>query len=546
MKRSNIIRLRWLRRISQIFFLGLFFWFLLRTTYSSRSIDLTDVELVTTAPVNNFFKFDPLITIGHIISTHSIYPGLAFSLITLLVTLILGRIFCGWICPFGSLHHFCSYLKRHSGSSSKIRIRQGRYRPLQNLKYYILFFLLLTAAFAYFQVGILDPLCLLTRSFIFSVFPAINFLAKNILEAGMDSPLNFISLRAERIYDALWAGEYIGADIYYDWSILTGAIFLALLTANLLYNRFWCRFLCPLGALFALFSRFSIVRIGKATERCTRCGKCMALCQGGSLSLPRGKLKWREPECLLCLNCQAVCPEDVMSFELLGLRDSAEYSTDMTRRGLITSIGAGIIAIPILGLLRREANYPRLIRPPGALPEKRFLATCLRCGSCTRVCPTNAIHPSIMEAGLEGLWTPRIVPRIGYCMYSCTLCGQVCPSRAIRRLSPEEKTGSGQHRPVKIGTAVINQSRCIVWAKGQQCLACEEVCPVSPKAVRFEEAVVVGSDGKPVVVKRPSVDPLSCVGCGRCEYICPVEGEAAIRVFSVGETRSKEEETLIV
>ena len=552
MKQSTIIKLRWLRRISQAIFFCLFFWFLLRATYSSRTLDLAAPELVTTTHLNVFFKFDPLITLGHLISTHTLYPGFILSLLTIAVTAIIGRVFCGWVCPFGTLLNLCNRLTGRRKASIKTRVERGRYRRMQRLKYYILIFLLVTSALAFLQVGILDPLCLLARSFTLSIFPAANFLAQGILGAAMDSAPLFLSLPAGRIHGLLEAHEIIGPAVRYDWALLTGLILLALLVANLFYTRFWCRFLCPLGALLGLVSRFSILRLRTDDSRCTQCDKCMSLCQGGSLSAnsrqsfstnsgPRSRedhVKWRKTECLLCLNCLSVCPEDVMGFEFSGtMEPAAEYKPDLTRRGLIASIGAGLIALPLLRIARGRVNRSRLIRPPGALPEGDFLATCLRCGSCSRICPTNAIHPSLIEAGIEGLWTPRIVPRIGYCVYSCTLCGQVCPSHAIRRLTPEEKMGSRTQRPVKIGTAVVNRSRCLLWSKGLQCGACEEVCPVSPKAITLEEAFWEGPGGKPVVISGPVVDSLLCIGCGRCENVCPVDGTAAIRIFSTGEER---------
>jgi ferredoxin len=262
----------------------------------------------------------------------------------------------------------------------------------------------------------------------------------------------------------------------------------------------------------------------------------MSACDGRAI---RGCGDGHNPaECFLCLNCAAECPTDALGFELLGVRDAAECAPDLTRRGLILSIGSALVAIPLLRGTRRTVNRSHLIRPPGAGPEDEFLAACIRCGSCTRICPTGAIHSSITEAGLEGFWTPILVPRSGYCVYSCTLCGQVCPSHAIRRLGIEEKMGSDRMRPVKIGTAAVNRNRCIAWSKNMPCLACEEVCPVSPKAIGVDEATVIRPGGEQVSLGRPIVDSRRCIGCGRCEYVCPVEGAAAIRVFSAGETRA--------
>ncbi|MCX6357307.1 MAG: 4Fe-4S dicluster domain-containing protein, partial [Candidatus Aureabacteria bacterium] len=310
-------------------------------------------------------------------------------------------------------------------------------------------------------------------------------------------------------------------------AMLTGAVFLALILPNLLYPRFWCRFLCPLGALLGLTARCAPLAMRKGQIGCMLCGKCLVICQGGGS--PEAGTPWRKSECLLCMNCQGACPGDLLGFEWLGISDAIEPVPDLTRRGVILSIGAGLCTLPLARLLRRPGRG--IIRPPGSLPEGDFLAACLRCGTCTRICPTSAIHPSILEAGISGFWAPRLIPRIGYCVYSCTLCGQVCPSHAIGRLSLEEKMGSARMRPWKLGTAVVDRARCIPWAKGMQCIACEEVCPVSPKAVRVDEAKVTGPEGFAIMLGRPVIDQIACIGCGHCEHVCPVEGPAAIRVY---------------
>jgi formate hydrogenlyase subunit 6/NADH:ubiquinone oxidoreductase subunit I len=141
-----------------------------------------------------------------------------------------------------------------------------------------------------------------------------------------------------------------------------------------------------------------------------------------------------------------------------------------------------------------------------------------------KVCPTTALQPSLMEAGLEGLWTPHMVPRLGYCDYGCNACGQICPSGAIPLLELAEK------REAKIGTAVIDHNLCLPWAHGIMCIVCEEMCPKPDKAIHLEEAEVVNAQGETVIVQRPYVLEDVCIGCGICENRCPVVGEAAITV----------------
>ncbi len=158
-----------------------------------------------------------------------------------------------------------------------------------------------------------------------------------------------------------------------------------------------------------------------------------------------------------------------------------------------------------------------------------------------KICPNNALHPSVGEAGVEGLWTPVLIPRIGYCEPTCTLCTQVCPTGAILEVTEKQKTGSGGQPALKIGTAFVDRGRCLPWAMNTSCIVCEEFCPVSPKAIIPEETP--SADGK-TLLKRPVVHPDRCTGCGACENICPVNDRAAIRVSSVGETREPENKLL--
>ena len=188
---------------------------------------------------------------------------------------------------------------------------------------------------------------------------------------------------------------------------------------------------------------------------------------------------------------------------------------------------------------------PLLIRPPGSVEEKDFLARCIRCGQCMRVCPNNALHPTFMESGLEGLWSPLLIPKIGYCEPTCTLCGQVCPTGAILELTQKVKVGDKDTSPNRIGTAFFDRGRCLPWAMAKPCIVCEEWCPTSPKAIYLKEETVYDSLGKEVVVKRPYIDPDLCTGCGACEFACPVMDQRAVYVTSVGESRSSKNQILL-
>jgi len=251
----------------------------------------------------------------------------------------------------------------------------------------------------------------------------------------------------------------------------------------------------------------------------------------------------RVAECHVCLNCLPRCPEGALSYSFLPALATPPTRPDLSRRALIgTALTAAVVA-PVLRVSGggRDAARPGLIRPPGALGEKEFLSRCVKCALCQQTCPTGALQPAISEAGVEGFWTPVVVPRRGGCEFACTRCGEVCPTGAIEPLAAARKTGYDGRPPVRIGTAFVDRGRCLPWAMQIPCIVCEEVCPTDPKAIWFDEVEeplrgAAGTAGT-VRLKRPRIEPSRCVGCGLCENKCPVGEEAAVRVTSVGETR---------
>jgi MauM/NapG family ferredoxin protein len=252
------------------------------------------------------------------------------------------------------------------------------------------------------------------------------------------------------------------------------------------------------------------------------------------------KKEWKGAECLMCLNCDDPCPKNAVSFGFFRKPTSA--TLDLGKRRVLGSVLAGMAAAPLLRitpLAKTGVAEPTLIRPPGALAEEMFIKRCVKCGECMKVCITGGLQPAFLEAGLEGIWSPVLVPRIGYCEFRCTLCGQVCPTGAIRKLNLEEKATT------KIGLAMIDKGRCLPFAHNMSCIVCEEVCPTSPKAIWFEEIRLRDRQGREVLLKQPHVDLSLCVGCGICETKCPVLGRPAITVTNLGESRSKDNQLLL-
>src|ERR1019366_3812211 len=230
----------------------------------------------------------------------------------------------------------------------------------------------------------------------------------------------------------------------------------------------------------------------------------------------------RESERFLCFNCIEDCPEDALSFKFMPpLKREVTAPVVPGRRAFLgTLIGLGFYAFGRTSGASDRNYDKKVIRPPGSVEEKDFLDRCIKCDQCIRTCPTNVLQPALMESGIGGIWTPILNMKIGFCEVNCTLCGQVCPTGAIQRITIEEKTGTGlfvEEGPIKLGTAFFDQGRCLPWAMETPCVVCEEVCPVSPKAIFSREVTITKRDGNPITLRRPYMDPALCIGCGICE-----------------------------
>ena len=609
-----------IRRAYEVLFLGLFLFFLV----------ITDLRYLKGWPVSLFLEATPLVAVSTALTTHTIYRNLVWGLGIIAVTMMLGRVWCNWMCPFGILHHLFGWIGNRK--STKQLIEVNRYKKIYAIKYYILAAMLAMAGLwmipaAWEAPGkvvatynapmpkvvdgtrwlvapagavvkdaalvvpgddkpvVLKPgqitragadgrvlvaigaetvafppgYALFERSGVDRVFASIgrgvaasaeaHKEGKSTLQIGLLDPiaLTVRSMTTSVLPTVHMASEGIYTEPREYWQAwIVGLIFIGFLVANWWIPRFFCRAICPLGALLGIFSRFALWRIDRDPVRCTDCDLCLKSCEGASD--PHKDL--RKSECFVCLNCIEECPHDALTFRFLPRKASEIAYPQVGRRQLMLAGVFGLIFFPMARLsggVRKNFNRA-VIRPPGSVEEDEFLRRCIKCDQCIRVCPTNVLQPSLFEAGIEGLWTPIMISKMGWCELNCTLCSQVCPTGAIREISIAEKLGAGPFEakgPIKTGTAFYNQGRCLPWAMDTSCVVCEEVCPVSPKAIFTRNVDVTDRWGATLQLKRPFIDPVKCIGCGICEHECPIKDDPAVYVTAIGETRSKTRSLLL-
>jgi len=564
-----------------------------------------------------FLISDPLVLVGAALAG-AFATALLAALAVVGLSLLAPRAYCGWICPLGTLQDVADKLlfrRRDRSANPAPRLRQ--------VKYGLLAALLVLAVFGLGVYGWFDPISIMTRSFGTALVPITQDAGKTALVAAEKAG----TPGAAGAYDWARAHRLISDDANCKeggrwaatrWGWMFVALLLAVLLVQAYQKRFWCRNLCPLGALLGLVGSASPLR-PRVSSACVRCNKCREQCKMGAFEPGEEGTEYRSivQECILCYACErSMCPVGAIHIGIgrprrAGVRPAAGVCP--SRRAFLGSAAIGAVLGPAFLLDRRsrekEESNP-MLRPPGAIkPDGDFQAACVRCGACMRVCPTNALHPSGIENGIAGLWTPTFVFNIGYCDYTCNarageagpsaspgetaeagedrpappgqspatprrspanLCATVCPTGAITPLARAEKN------EWRIGTAVFDHDRCLPWARGEECLTCEEMCPVTPRAIshrtaevannawlkmpedrrnryeqleaKREEEGLTPAEEEELEAMPPKMRSLAlphvlrdrCIGCGVCENVCPVDGASGIRVerFQTGAAPS--------
>lgn len=496
-----------IRKAIQITTLFLFFTLLYQAAFPFMEGSAVDL----------FLRLDPLIAVGTWITSRSFLIALIPGMLVLLMSILLGRVFCSYICPMGTSLELVGNLIYNKRRKAGVNQETDNIEKYRFMKFALLALIIAAATAGISLVYLGSPLSIITRIYGLFIYPIFMLVMDSLLQLfGSNlTALGFSDLAYTQIQQPVFDTGF----------------FIALLTASLILllaikPRFWCRYLCPAGALMGLFSHFSLFS-RSVGESCTGCGKCSRNCPMGAI--PEDPKRTVKSECITCLECRNVCPVSAITFS--PIRQTQTQDFNASRRSVLLGMGTGLITA---GALHTSIDRPgavsegrvfidhELVRPPGALPESDFLDKCIRCGECMKACATNTLQPTWFQAGLEGIFTPALKPRFAACATNCNVCGQVCPTGAIRRLPLIEKNHA------KIGTAAIDHRRCLVWQHDKKCLVCDEVCPYN--AVSFKAVPGLKNPAPHVTENR-------CLGCGWCENKCPVYGPSAIRVNSSGQVR---------
>lgn len=436
------------------------------------------------------------------------------GLVTLVVSLLLGRVFCGWICPLGAIFDFYGWFLRRMRVSF-----EGPSPSWFRFKYYLLFALLVFALLGGVSplMGF-DPIVLLTR-----------------VAATVVNPF---LLHSDEIF---WRVTQNPKNHGYLIDIATLILFLGIMAGTTKVSRIWCRTACPLGAYLALLGRNSILR--RDTKGCVHCNICSNHCPTGAISFENPEI-YNESECIKCFACSQECPVDANFFTFKWPIPAAQYSqypVSLGRRQLLGTAAFSMFAGPGMFLASGESSSnKKLLRPPMSREERDFLASCIRCNECTKSCPTGILQTAKFEHGVRAFWSPVMNPTEGYCMKGCNACSQACPTDAIMKYDIKFK----YH--YKAGTAVFESDRCISFTENKFCSECIRACPTD--AIFYNrgwepEGGIKNSRGadypapKGQVPTRPyHVSFERCVGCGACEYACNqiVFGESAMITTSYG------------
>ena len=459
-----------------------------------------DLRTKEALPAELFLAVDPLVSFSTALAARCWIWSLSFAGVILLICLVVPRGFCGYLCPLGTLIDLFDW----SLGKRVVRFRVSADGWWVHVKYYLLLATLTASVFGVLVSGFVSAIPVVTRGVAFLL-----------------TPLQTAAERGWHQVPPLGVGQLVSI-----------GLFLAVLGLGLLRPRFWCKCVCPTGAVFSIGN---LLRVSgrKVESSCVLCGRCEEVCPFDAI---KPDFTTRAMDCTFCQTCGGACLARAIQFgarwDTRDRKPGGDLPTGETepgrRRFLAATIGitagclGGAASAAIAKAAGHGTNQPATfhpVRPPGSVPERQFLQMCVRCGECFQACPNDVLQPLGFQQGIEGLWTPHVVADWSGCEPSCNNCTQVCPTGAIRALPLREK------RVARMGLAVVNKTTCLPYAGRESCQLCVDECTTAGyRAIQFERVGTEADDsGNPIEdtgFLAPVVLPERCVGCGLCQTRC--------------------------
>lgn len=414
----------------------------------------------------------------------------------LLITLLVGRVYCSTICPLGLLQDLIARLTR--------RFNRKPYQPVQ--PYSKLHSLVFSMVAGSAVAGFIFPLAIIEP---FSTFGQIF--------AGVFQPLAAQIFRSTA--PLLSTGiNWLGQTSVKPFSLLNTTIAFLLLTglsiATYKAGRIYCNTICPVGGILRFISRFSLFKLSIISSTCTSCKQCEKVCKAGCINVAQKTLDFSR--CVSCYNCVASCNFSAIKFGRSKPTVEQPIHLPGRRAALVTLAGAAAGYLMPKTLVA-GSEIPKQILPPGAMTAEHFYQTCISCHLCVTACPSSVILPHAEPSGPKSILKPALNFELGMCEQNCNLCSQICPVNAIQSVPSEKK------KFMKIGEVEYKKHLCVVETDGKDCGACAEHCPTQAVSmVPYHNNLMI-----------PKTNPDICIGCGSCEHICPVRPDRAIIVHPV-------------
>ena len=450
--------------------------------------------------------------------------GVVIALV--LLTLLLGRVYCSVICPLGVFQDIISWV------SGKVKKNRFRYSPaLSWLRYGVL---------AVFVVALVAGVVSLAA--LIAPYSAYGRIISNLLTPLYQWGNNVLALWAERVDSYAFYSVDVWMKGLSTFAVAVGTVIVLFILAWR-GGRTYCNTICPVGTVLGFLSRYSYFKPVIDTSKCNGCGLCARNCKSSCINPKAHEIDYSR--CVACMDCLGKCRQGAIKYvsgqmllkkqtpasEGIGKQVSQaslnKEKVDTARRGFFTvsALIAASVAVkaqekkvdgglaPLIDKKVPKRATP--IVPAGALSFRHFAQHCTACQLCVSVCPNQVLRPS---GDLKRLMQPEMSYERGYCRPECAKCAEVCPTDAIHLTSLAEKSA------IQIGHAVWIAQNCIVNTDKVSCGNCARHCPTG--AIQM----IPKDENDESSPKIPVVNTERCIGCGACENLCPARPFSAIYV----------------